>query len=164
MYIAIEVAKIYFSPNTYCHLIIAQTIRFLSHPLSCRNFNILWYSGKIHDTNGLLTQEQDFYWSVYKTYGLFISSHTRTCRHLNISCYFGKTHGTGKSFSEALILASTNPQFDNRLFIELRVQYIKIPSSEHFVYINCSECQKKNKKTILVHNMFWVWNFHVLNS
>ena len=32
---------------------------------------------------------------------------------------------TGKSFSEALILASTNPQYDKRLFIELRVQYIK---------------------------------------
>ena len=39
--------------------------------------------------------------------------------------------GTGKSFSEALILVSTNPQYDLRLFIELRVQYMKIPSSEH---------------------------------
>ena len=29
---------------------------------------------------------------------------------------------TGKSFSEALILASTNPQYDKRLFIELQVQ------------------------------------------
>ena len=29
---------------------------------------------------------------------------------------------TGKSLSEALILASTNPQYDGRLFIELRVQ------------------------------------------
>jgi hypothetical protein len=27
--------------------------------------------------------------------------------------------GTGKSFSEALILASTNPQYDKRLFMEL---------------------------------------------
>ena len=26
--------------------------------------------------------------------------------------------------SEALILASTNPQYDDRLFIELRVQYV----------------------------------------
>ena len=41
---------------------------------------------------------------------------------------------TGKSFSEALILASTNPQYDKRLFI-------KIASSEHVVYINCSEWQ-----------------------
>ena len=31
---------------------------------------------------------------------------------------------TGKSLSEALIFASTNPQYNNRLFIELQVQYI----------------------------------------
>ena len=36
---------------------------------------------------------------------------------------------TGKSLSEALIFASTNPRYDDRLFIELQVQYIKIPSS-----------------------------------
>ena len=52
--------------------------------------------------------------------------------------------------SEALILASTNPQYDDRLFIELRVQYMKIPSSEHDVYINCSECQNKTKTTISI--------------
>ena len=33
---------------------------------------------------------------------------------------------TGKSFSVALILASTNPQCDKRLFIELQVQYMKM--------------------------------------
>ena len=38
---------------------------------------------------------------------------------------------TGKSLSEALIFASTNPQYDKRLFIELQVQYMKIASSEH---------------------------------
>ena len=31
--------------------------------------------------------------------------------------------------SEALIFAATNPQYDNRLFIELQVQYITITSS-----------------------------------
>ena len=41
---------------------------------------------------------------------------------------------TGKSFSEELILASTNPQFGKRLFIELRVQYMTIASSEHVLY------------------------------
>ena len=62
--------------------------------------------------------------------------------------------GTGEFFSEALILASTNPQFDKRLFIELQIQYMKIPSSEHVVYINCSECQNKNKnKLVYLHNM-----------
>ena len=35
---------------------------------------------------------------------------------------------TGQSFSESLILASTNPQYDKRLFIEF------------VVYINCYEC------------------------
>ena len=53
---------------------------------------------------------------------------------------------TGKSLSEALILASTNPQYDKRLFIDLALQYMKTTSSEHVVYINCSECQNKNKK------------------
>ena len=37
---------------------------------------------------------------------------------------------TGKSFSEALILASTNPQCDKRLFIELPAQHIKITITE----------------------------------
>ena len=52
---------------------------------------------------------------------------------------------TGQSLSEALIFATTNPQYDDRFFIELQVQYLKIASSEHVpsehvVYINCSEC------------------------
>ena len=34
--------------------------------------------------------------------------------------------GTGKSLSEALILASTKPKYDKRLFIELRGEYMKI--------------------------------------
>ena len=46
------------------------------------------------------------------------------------------TISTGKSFSEALILASTNPQYDKRLFIDLPVQYMKTTSSEQVVYIN----------------------------
>ena len=72
---------------------------------------------------------------------------------------------TDKSFSEALILASTNPKYDKRLFIELRVQYMKTTSSEHVVYINCSELsiQKQKQKTICVHNMFLACSFHVLN-
>ena len=43
-------------------------------------------------------------------------------------------------------LFSTNPQYDISLFIDLPVQYMKTASSEHVVYINCSECQNKNKK------------------
>jgi hypothetical protein len=45
---------------------------------------------------------------------------------------------TGKYLSEALILASTNPQYDDRLFIELRVQYMKIPRSEHVENMLCT--------------------------
>ena len=40
-------------------------------------------------------------------------------------------HYTGKSLSEALILASTNLQYDDRLFMDLPVQYIKTKSSDH---------------------------------
>ena len=63
---------------------------------------------------------------------------------------------TGKSLLEALILASTNPQYDKRLFIDLPVQYMETTSSEHAVYINCleSENKYKQKKTINVRNMF----------
>jgi hypothetical protein len=40
---------------------------------------------------------------------------------------------TGKSLSEALILGSTNSQYDKRLFNDLPVQYMKTTSSEHVV-------------------------------
>ena len=57
---------------------------------------------------------------------------------------------TGKSFSEALILESTNPQYDKRLFIELCTSSVHENSKlktwgEHVVYINYSECQNKNQ-------------------
>ena len=61
---------------------------------------------------------------------------------------------TGEFLLDTLILASTNTQYDKKWFIELQVQCMKIPSLEHVVYINCSECQNKNKKTICVHNLF----------
>ena len=41
----------------------------------------------------------------------------------------------GRDTGKAFIFASTNPHYDGRLFIELRVQYMKIPISEHVVYI-----------------------------
>ena len=42
--------------------------------------------------------------------------------------------------SEALIFASTNPQYDNRLFFDSPVHYMTIPSSEHVVDTNCFFC------------------------
>ena len=59
----------------------------------------------------------------------------------------------GKSLSEALIFASTKPQYDDRLFIELQVQYVKIPSSN----LGRTCCVQKlllTFRTIFVHNMF----------
>ena len=55
--------------------------------------------------------------------------------------------------SEALIFASTNPQHDNRLFIELQVQYLKIPSS----ILGRTCCVQKlflTYRTFFEHNMF----------
>ena len=49
-----------------------------------------------------------------------------TCECDKMSWFLGamtKNFDTGKSLSEALIFASTNPQYDDRLFIELQVQY-----------------------------------------
>ena len=69
---------------------------------------------------------------------------------------------TGKSLSDALILASTNPQYDKILFIDLPVQYMKTTSSEHVVYI-VFFVFNLTFKTIFVHNMSWACTFHVLN-
>jgi hypothetical protein len=60
---------------------------------------------------------------------------------------------TGKSLSEALVFASTNPQYDDRLIIELQVQYMKITSST----LGRTCCVQKlflTFRTIFVHNMF----------
>ena len=54
---------------------------------------------------------------------------------------------TGKSLSEAVILASTNPKYDNRLFIDLPVQYIKTTSSEH-VFCFCFDIQNNLPLTL----------------
>ena len=60
---------------------------------------------------------------------------------------------TGKSLSEALIFASTNPKYDDRLFIALQVQYMKIPYSN----LGRTWCVQKlflTFRTIFVNNMF----------
>ena len=53
---------------------------------------------------------------------------------------------TGKSLLEALILASTNKEYDKILFIDLPVQKMKTTSSEHVVYINYLNVKTKQKK------------------
>ena len=43
-------------------------------------------------------------------------------------CFFklNEKYVLGKSFSEALVFASTNPKYDKRLFLDLPVQYMKL--------------------------------------
>ena len=48
-------------------------------------------------------------------------------------------YNTGKSMSEALIFASTNPQYDNKLFIELPVHGLNLS----FVTLWVSCCKNK---------------------
>ena len=60
---------------------------------------------------------------------------------------------TGKSLSKTFIFVSTNPEYDDRLFIELQVQYLKIPSSN----LGRTCCVQKwflTFRAIFVHNMF----------
>ena len=64
-----------------------------------------------------------------------------------------KNLNTCKSLSETIIFASTNPQYDQRLFIELQVQYMKIPSSN----LGREFCVQKwflTFRTVFVHHMF----------
>jgi hypothetical protein len=60
---------------------------------------------------------------------------------------------TGKSLSEPLIFASTNPKYDDRLFIELQVQYMKI-SSSNLGRTCCVQKLFPTFRTIFLHNMF----------
>ena len=69
-----------------------------------------------------------FNWSCYKQY-IFI------CRFN----WGGPWSSTGKYLSEALIFTPTNPRYDDRLFIELQGQYMKIPSSEHGENMLCTK-------------------------
>ena len=52
---------------------------------------------------------------------------------------FLHTLNTGKSLSEALIFASTNPKYGNRSFIVNKNCKLRIPA-EHVVYTNCWFC------------------------
>ena len=105
---------------------------------------------------------------------IFISLKTDCCQYLTLSCQTNSTHenvndkecmplvpinqtisevsetqsatrkDTGKYLSEVLILASTNQQYDDRLFTELPVQFMKTTSwvskqrQKQFVYTTCS--------------------------
>ena len=84
----------------------------------------------------------------YKFRNVFCHIKSRRKEYLNPSIVSSSC--TGKSLSEALVYASNNPQYDDRLFIELQVQCMKIPSSNMgrtccvqklfllFLYTTCS--------------------------
>ena len=57
----------------------------------------------------------------------------------SLSCIDWLISCTGKSLSEAVILGSTNPQYDKLLFIDLPVQDMKTTSSEHGENIMCAK-------------------------
>ena len=65
---------------------------------------------------------------------------------------------TGKSFSEVLIFASTNPQYDDKLFIELQVQYLheksKLKPGENMLCTETVSDIQNNFCIQLVYNMF----------
>ena len=83
---------------------------------------------------------------------------------------YGSTdfQGTDKSLSEAFILTSTNPQYDNRLSNDLPAQYMKATSSEHEENMMCTQIVfcfdiQNNFCTQYVLPMFLACSFHVLN-
>ena len=69
--------------------------------------------------NGTLCQEYVESYVAYVSVESPTSAGILTNKDKRIFFYDGLS--TGKSFSEALILASTNPQYDKRLFIDLPV-------------------------------------------
>ena len=55
----------------------------------------------------------------------------------NFICFYGNPFLQVNLFQKHIFLYQLTHK---RLFIELQVQYLKTTSSEHVVYINCSEC------------------------
>ena len=62
---------------------------------------------------------------------------------------------TGKSVSEALILESVNPQYEDRLFIDLQLLTQKNTNSEHV--LNAKTKTKNNFCTQQVLNLYFSW-------
>ena len=110
----------------------------------------------------------EYFYYILISYKQSSESHQVVIRKSKIWHFTKMPHlRTGKSLSEALIFASTNPQYDDRLFIELRVQYMKITSLEHVVYINCSKCRNKNQfkyTTCSELVIFMYWTVNLMNN
>ena len=65
---------------------------------------------------------------------------------------------TGKSFSEAFILASVNPQYDKRLFIEFKEKYKVTTCCLQILFWMSKQKQKNNLCTRLVVYLHFSWN------
>ena len=67
---------------------------------------------------------------------------------------------TGKSFSEALILASVNPQYEKKcsLIYQFLHENYKLRT---FCVHKLFWMSKQKQKIVYVHNMFWACSFHV---
>jgi hypothetical protein len=65
---------------------------------------------------------------------------------------------TGKSLSEALILASINPLYDNRLFIELQEKYKFSTCFVHKLFRMSKQTKKTNLCTQHVLNLYFSYN------
>ena len=80
-----------------------------------------------------------------KNISLGVRSPSFMAKHYEITEFISLAICTGKSFSEALILASTNPQYDKRLFIELQV------------HVSTWKLHAQNAlRTCCVHKLFWM--------
>ena len=66
--------------------------------------------------------------SLGQTFSDVVNSSVQFILHYENIVGTGLRVHTGKSLSEALIFASTNPQYDNRLFIELQIKCMKVSS------------------------------------
>ena len=56
---------------------------------------------------------------------------------------------TGYSLSEAFIFSSINPKYDNRLFVELQVQYKKTTSYECVAFIKLFRRSKQQQNNLM---------------
>ena len=92
---------------------------FYDHILHILVYSDTWY----------MCNPESFYMKKRYFVSFFIAKKSKPAKLCSRFRY--QTCDTGKSVSEALILKSVNPQYDDRLFIELQVQYKKIASSEH---------------------------------
>ena len=105
-----------------------------------------------------IAEEYDIYSSKYRRWiSLFFIFGLK----FRIRYNYCKKVCTGKSVSEALILASVNPQYDSSLNFEFSTRKIQV---QNMLCTKIVLNVKTKQKTIFVHNMFRTGIFLVLNS